>query len=69
MHFFVMMTKKELLQLVSDLSKKLEVALATIVALKEEIRVLKAGKNSNNSSIPPSIEYKTSFKKLKRKIR
>jgi regulator of replication initiation timing len=38
------MTKKELLQLVSDLSKKLEVALATIVALKEEIKVLKLGK-------------------------
>ena len=67
MHFFVMMTKKELLQLVSDLSKKLEVALATIVDLKEEIRVLKAGKNSNNSSIPPSIDIKRVSRSLREK--
>ena len=52
------MTNKELFQLVSDLSKKLEVALATIVDLKEEIRVLKAEENSNNSSIPPSTDKK-----------
>jgi len=67
MHFFVMMTKKELLQLVSDLNKKLEVALATIVDLKEEIRVLKAGKNSNNSSIPPSTDIKRVSRSLREK--
>jgi len=61
------MTKKELLQLVSDLNKKLEVALATIVELREEIRVLKAGKNSNNSSIPPSIDLKRVSRSLREK--
>ncbi len=67
MHFFVMMTKKELLQLVSDLSKKLEVALATIVTLREEIRVLKAGKNINNSSIPPSTDINRVSRSLREK--
>ena len=61
------MTNKELLQLVSDLSKKLEVALATIIDLKEEIRVLKAGKNSDNSSIPPSTDIKRVSRSLRKK--
>jgi len=59
------MTNKELVQLVTDLSQKLEVALATIVELKEEIRVLKAGENSNKGAIPPS----KAIKRVSRSVR
>ena len=59
------MTKKELIQLASELRAKLEAALATIVELKEEVRVLKSGKNSNNSSIPPSADLKRVSRSLR----
>lgn len=59
------MTKKELIQLVAEFRVQLDVALATIVELREEIRVLKAGKNSHNSSIPPSVDLKRVSKSLR----
>jgi transposase len=62
---FVLMTKRELIQLVAELRVQLDVALATIVELREEIRVLKAGKNSNNSSIPPSLDLKRVSRSLR----
>jgi hypothetical protein len=62
---FVLMTKKELIQLVAEVRAQLDVALATIVELREEIRVLKAGKNSQNSSIPPSVDLKRVTKSLR----
>ncbi|MDZ7907664.1 MAG: DUF6444 domain-containing protein, partial [Gemmobacter sp.] len=52
------MRKKELLVLVSDLNKLVVELRQEITSLKEEIRVLKAGKNSKNSSIPPSADLK-----------
>jgi hypothetical protein len=38
-----------------------------LLSLKEEIRALKAGKNSNNSSIPPATDIKRVSRSLREK--
>ena len=66
MHF-LLWWQKWIITISIRFKQKLEVALATIVALKEEIRVLKARKNSNNSSIPPSTDIKRVSRSLREK--
>jgi transposase len=68
------MTDKEILSSISNLTQKLDAAMTEIVllkeenlSLKEEIRVLKTGKNSSNSSKPTSSNIVNISKSLREK--
>ena len=68
------MTNKEILFSISNLTQKLDAAMTEIVllkeenlSLKEEIRVLKTGKNSSNSSKPPSSNIVNISRSLREK--
>lgn len=68
------MTKKELYIIIEHLNQRLDAAMVEIallkeenLSLKEEIRVLKAGKNSSNSSKPPSSNIVSLSRSLREK--
>ena len=48
----------ELKIIIEKQNQQIELLQQEVVLLKEEIRILKEGKNSKNSSMPPSVDFK-----------
>ena len=59
------MQEQDYINIINELKKIIEEQKHEIENLKEEIRILKQGRNSKNSSLPPSSDFKKSIKSLR----